>query len=302
MSFSGTTKQRLTDVLPGRKCCRAALLYGMLQGGRGFSVREMAIQTEYGEVAALYTSLLDEVCGVRTLTEKGVFTIVSVRADDRAKVLAFFGHTSQELSVRLSRANFHCDDCTAAYLRGLFLSCGAVSNPETDYHLEFNVPSLTLSRDVLSLWEELGYDAKSIRRKGDNVIYFKDSTVIEECLTLMGASASALELMQIKMFKDLRNRTNRAANCDMANLSKVVAAGEEHRRALEVIRTHGGFTSLPDDLQELAQLRWDNPQISLRDLGELLDPPLTRSGVNHRLKRICDIATRMKAEDAALRT
>ncbi|MBQ3133622.1 MAG: DNA-binding protein WhiA [Clostridia bacterium] len=294
MSFSGTTKQRLADVLPGRKCCRAALLYGLLQGGRGFSAREMAVQTEHPEVVRLYRSLLEEICGIRTETEKGAFTIVSVAADNRARVLTAFGHEPNEVSVRLIRANFHCDDCAAAYLRGLFLSCGAVSNPETDYHLEFNVPSLPLSRDILSLWEELGYDAKTIRRKGDNVIYFKDSSVIEECLTLMGASASALELMQVKMFKDIRNRSNRAANCDMANLNKVVAAAAVHRQALEVILQNGGFGTLPENLQEIAQLRWDNPEISLRDLGELLDPPLTRSGVNHRLQRLCDIADSLR--------
>ncbi len=294
MSFSATTKKRLTEILPGRRCCRRALLYGMLQGGRGFSLREMALQTEHTEVSALYTALLEQLCEVATETEKGAFTIVSVPSADREAVLAAFGHTGGELSVRLNRGNFHCDDCAAAYMRGLFLSCGAVSNPETDYHLEFNVPSMPLSRDVLSLWEELGYDAKSIRRKGDNVVYFKDSNVIEECLTLMGASASALELIQIKMVKDIRNRSNRAANCDMANWTKVAAAGEQHRRALSIIRRHGGFAALPETLQELAQVRWDNPDVSLRELGEMLDPPLTRSGVNHRLQRICAIAAELE--------
>ena len=106
----------------------------------------------------------------------------------------------------------------------------------------------------------------------------------------MGAGASALELIQIKMVKDIRNRSNRAANCDMANWSKVAAAGEQHRRALTVIRRHGGFGMLPEPLRELAQVRWDNPDVSLRELGELLDPPLTRSGVNHRLQKLCAIA------------
>ena len=294
MSFSATTKRRLTEILPGRRCCRRALLYGMLQGGRGFSAREMALQTEHPEVGAVYASLLDQLCEVTADTEKGRFHIVTVPESKRAAVLADFGHSTDELSVRLNRGNFHCDDCAASYIRGLFLSCGAVSNPETDYHLEFNVPSLTLSRDVLSLWEELGYDAKSIRRKGDNVVYFKDSNVIEECLTLMGAGASALELIQIKMVKDIRNRSNRAANCDMANLSKVAAAGEQHRRALATIRKHGGFANLPDPLRELAQVRWENPELSLRELGELLEPPLTRSGVNHRLQKLCAIAEELE--------
>ncbi|MBQ1210413.1 MAG: DNA-binding protein WhiA [Clostridia bacterium] len=290
MSFSATTKRRLTEVLPGRRCCRRALLYGMLQGGRGFSLREMALQTEHSEISEVYSSLLEQLCEVQVEIEKGAFHILTVPENRRKKLLADFGHSPDELSVRLNRGNFHCDDCAAEYIRGLFLACGAISNPETDYHLEFNVPSLPLSRDVLSLWEELGYDAKCIKRKGHSVVYFKDSNVIEECLTLMGAGASALELIQIKMVKDIRNRSNRAANCDMANWSKVAAAGEQHRRALTVIRRHGGFGMLPEPLRELAQVRWDNPDVSLRELGELLDPPLTRSGVNHRLQKLCAIA------------
>ncbi len=293
MSFSSQVKEELTAQLPEKACCRAALLYGLLECGRGFSVRDISLQTEYAAVAQVYTSLLQEVCGTEPDRQDAGFTILSVAPGARGRVLRRFGHTGTEVALRLNRGNLDCEACAAAYLRGAFLACGAVSNPSSDYHLEFNVPTLWLSRDIHTLLSELGFTVRPIRRKGDNVLYFKDSEQIEDCLTLIGAPAASLEMMNIQMVKDIRNNVNRVQNCENANIDRTVEAAAAQLMAVRKIEEHGGLQQLPEELRELAQLRRDNPDLSLRELGEALSTPLSRSGVNHRLRRIAAFAEKL---------
>ena len=290
MSFSGEIKRMLAAELPSQACCRAAMLYALLECGRGFSERELSFQTEYPEVAALYESLLVTFAGVRPRREERGFIILTVPEEQRETVLHRFGHRAGEVALRLNRGNFDCEHCAAAYVRGVFLACGAVSAPQTDYHLELSVPTYPLSRDIETLLSEWDLPPKRIRRKGDNVLYYKDSESIEDMLTLMGAGTAALELMSVKMVKDIRNNTNRVINCESANIDKVVAAAAGQVGDIRRIERHGGLGQLPSELQELARLRLENPELSLRELGERLEPSLTRSGVNHRLQRIREYA------------
>ena len=141
----------------------------------------------------------------------------------------------------------------------------------------------------LLLGEE-GLPPKRLRRKGDYVLYYKDSGQIEDFLTLIGAAAASLEMMNVKIMKDIRNSVNRVNNCENANLDKAIAAGARQAEAIRRIERHGGLRQLPEDLRPLAQLRMDNPDLSLRELGQALQPPLSRSGVCHRLSRICRFA------------
>ena len=131
---------------------------------------------------------------------------------------------------------------------------------------------------------------KRMRRKGDHVLYYKDSGQIEDFLTLIGAAAASLEMMNVKIMKDIRNSVNRVNNCENANLDKSIAAGARQAEAIRRIARHGGLKQLPEELRPLAQLRMDNPDLSLRELGQALQPPLSRSGVCHRLARICRFA------------
>lgn len=293
MSFSSGVKDELCrrQCAP---CCRAAMLYGMLQTGRSFDGRAISLMTEHDAVASLYTRLLGDVCGVenvlRTDREGGAFSVTVPDEADRRRILDRFGHTQKEVSRRLNRANLECDECPSAYLAGAFLSCGAITDPEADYHLEFHLPHHNLSRDILTLLREVSLSPKLADRKGNRVIYFKESEQVEDCLTMMGASSSSLELMGIKMVKDIRNNANRVANCTTANIDKTVAAAKEQMRAIRLIQEKGMLESLPPQLKELALLRLEEPELSLRELGESLSKPLTRSGVNHRLRRIQEIA------------
>ncbi len=296
MSFSSDVKLELTDILPDKPCCRAAQAYGMLQFGHAFSGREISLQTEQEAVARLYSFLVAKVCGVTPPVEETLRRRATLHshafpeAATRTAILERFGHSPSDISVRLNRANLDCDHCARALLRGAFLSCGAVTNPERDYHLEFSVPYYNLSRDLLALLGEEGFPAKMVSRNGSYIVYLKESERIEDCLTYLGASHGALEMMSVKMVKSIRNETNRRLNCESANIDKTVAAAGVHADAVRRIQAAGALDSLTPELRQLALLRVENPDMSLRELGAALDPPLSRSGVNHRLQRLLAIA------------
>ncbi len=300
MSFSSDVKQELTDTLPDKPCCRAAQTYGMLLFGHAFNGQEISLQTEQCAVADLYEFLLAKVCGASepsrdTLKRRATLHICTYPDKAvRQAVLERFGHSISDISVRLNRANVDCEECARALLRGAFLSCGAVTNPERDYHLEFSVPYYNLSRDLTALLREEGFPAKAVTRGGAYIVYLKESERIEDCLTYLGASRGALEMMSVKMVKNIRNNTNRRFNCENANIDKTVAAASNHTDAVHRIQEAGALESLTPELRELALLRLENPDMSLRELGAALNPPMSRSGVNHRLQRLLAIADELK--------
>ena len=295
MSFSSEVKKELASIMPERSCCRKAQLYGMLEAGRSFSASRMTLQTESGAVADLFEWLLREVCRVEpqcseTPDVSNKFHTLSVPEEHCEAVWDYFGHARNAYAMRLNRANLECDTCAAAYIRGVFLACGAMTTPQIGYHMEFSIPYYHLSRDWQALFSEWGLTAREIRRKGNYVLYLKESEQIEDCLTLMGAINASLELMNIKMVKDIRNKANRITNCESANIDKIVAAASRQVTAVKTLQRTCGIDALPDDLQELARLRLENPEYSLRELGESLAEPISRSGVNHRLNRIMEFA------------
>lgn len=296
MSFSSEAKEELARLIPGNFCCKTAEAYGLLECGHSFSASSISLQTENAVVSAAYRSFVETVCGLdpaalpESVRSSGIHIVSVPLAEDRERIIERFGHTVKDVSNRLNRANFECESCASAYLRGAFLSCGAVTDPNADYHMELSVPFHRLSLDLLALIGELGFNARLVRRKGNNIIYLKESGQIEDCLTLMGATKASLELMGVKMVKDIRNNANRIANCENANIDKTVSAAMKQVAAIREIERRQGLDSLPEELGELARLRLENPDLSLRELGEHLKQPLSRSGVNHRLNRLLEMA------------
>lgn len=296
LSFAAQVKEELASVCVKNECCRLAQLYGLLEGGHAFSRQEISLQTEHETVARLYREQIEALLGPsaasqQTLSRRGGLYVVRVPAPaDREALLRQFGHDHESLSLRLNRANFVCEQCAAAYVRGTFLACGSVTNPQMGYHLEFTLPHYNLSQDFRHVLTEWGLSGKYLCRKGTHVIYFKESEQIEDCLTGMGATGACLELMNVKMIKSIRNQTNRVANCETANIDKQVAAAAQHREAIDRLEKSGRLAQLPEDWQELALLRRENPDASLRELSELLSYPLSRSGINHRLRRLIELA------------
>lgn len=296
MSFSADVKKELAAQVPDKVCCRGAMAYGLLECGHAFTAGEISLQTELPEVAALYGYLIPRVCAAaapaagETRRRTRLYTRSFPEMADRKKILERFGHGHTAVSLRLNRANLDCEECARAYLRGAFLACGAVTDPSRDYHLEWCVPHYNFSRDLVALLREVGFPAKAVSRAGSYVVYLKESGRIEDCLTYLGACRGSLEMMNVKMVKSIRNETNRRLNCDSANIDKTVAAAAVQTEALRRLERSGGLQSLSPELQALARLRLDNPELSLRELGEALEPPLTRSGVNHRMQKLLKLA------------
>lgn len=286
-------KNELVKTEYEKACCKKSFFYGMCIFGKTFSAGSVSLQTENENIAELYKSLLKELFNIHSIIKtspKGRNITVSVaEANDAAKLFKFFGHEGAA-SLKVNHSNFDCESCVNSFVAGAFLSCGTISTPEKDYHLEFTVPYLNLSKSLLTLIEEMDLNPKYTYRHGYNVVYFKESEAIEDCLYLMGASDAMFEMMNVKIVKDFRNMANRKANCETANINRMVNAASEQLCAIEKIWKLKGKEYLPENLEALAQIRYENADLSLSELAEMCNPPLSRSGVNHRLKKIIRIA------------
>lgn len=296
MSFSSDVKSDISKLENLSPCCQHAQVYGLVLFAH-FSKYNFSITTENQDVFSLYLSYLKDYCGVEpTISENGTKKMTAyLRTDDeKEKVFDKFGHTLKEPTLRINRANISDECCAGAFLRGVFLSCGTVTAPERGYHLEFVVPYKRLSSDLMKFMDELNLNPKYIVRKGNHVIYFKDSESIEDILAIIGAQEASLYVMGIKIEKDVINKVNRKLNFEMSNISKTVEAANAHIAAIEYIEEKKGLSFLPDVLQKIAKLRVENREASLNELGKLLDEPISRSGINHRLNRIVQIADNLK--------
>lgn len=300
MSFSADVKNEILSVDFENECCTHAFAYGMMLFSRAFSYYDMSIMTEHSGIAEKYFELMKTVCGVNPeliKSDAGKFKVEITAKEERLKVLETFGYDKKSGASRLNWANFSDECCKTAFLKGAFLTCGTINDPNKGYHMEFVVPYLNLSRDLMHFindYEQLSVEPKSIARNSNYVVYFKDSEAIEDLLTVMGAYNSSLEIMGVKMYKDVRNNVNRKLNFENANLDKTIDAATKQIDAIIHIKKTVGLSYLSDELREIAELRYDNPDMSLRELGANLSVPISRSGVNHRLTKICDIAKQIK--------
>lgn len=266
--------------------------YGLFLCSRSFSVRRIDMRTAERAVARRYAEALSDfirMSGTVTTREERTATgrtLYSISIDDVADRAALLNRFAMLYPAGPDFDLLGGDEGVAAFVGGAFLACGALTDPERDYHLEFAPPRAELAEVLSGLLGEVGFEPREVLRRGVPVIYFGDSEQIEDLLTFMECPRLSLSLMDVKITKELRNDANRAANCDTANIDKVVSASAAQLRAIRLV----GPENLPDDLRELARLRLAYPEDSLRDLGARLEPPLSRSGVNHRLARIIEIA------------
>ena len=274
-------------------CCYHAMSYGLLLCGRSFSSSSMMIVTEHEGTALLYARAVGDIIGVQPpikVSDSGKYSVSVSSKEDRLKVLSAFGISENNINVRINRANISDDCCHAAFVRGVFLGCATLTSPRKSYQLEFLLPYLHLADDLLNLVQELNVTPKMVKRRSSYVIYIKKSEVIEDLLMTIGAQKSAFEIMEIKIEKDVRNKINRKVNFETANIDRSVAAASEQREAIRKLRESGRFDELSEELQELARLREEYPEASLKELGSLLSVSLSRSGVHHRLNKIVSIA------------
>lgn len=302
MSFSQEVKAELVEVECRISSEIKAQVYGMTIFSKLQRTDKSLLVTESPAVARIYSQLLTLLTGSvfdvnipldRKSRRDKLITVTSPDFTDRNALLVYFGHSKDELSLHINRANFESEESFPSFLRGAFLVYGNVTDPQKDYHLEFVSPFQNLARDLSCLIEEieqLTVNPKLINRKGSFVVYLKDSEGISDLLTLIGAQMSALQIIQEKMLKSVRNTVNRRINSETANSNKTAKASARQLLAIDKIKKKRGLESLPSELYELAVLRVENPESSLRELGEMLNPSISRSGVNHRMERIMEIA------------
>ncbi len=301
MSFSYDAKKEMIGSV-NKPCCAFAQSYGFLLFGRSFGYGGVSLMTDKKEIADAYADAVRLAAGLEpsvSCSDAGRYTVCLPDANDRRTLLRAFGYEGNELSVRLNHANLRDDCCRAAFIRGAFLACGSVTDPQKEYHLELSVSSMRLTGDFIKLFDaydgsdpELGFSLIPNRsqRSGMNVIYFNDSTSVEDFLSLVGAQNASMTVMNTKMLKEHRNNVNRRLNFETANIGRSSFASEPQIKAIEKIRRKGGMDALPPDLRRLAEIRADEPALSLRELGEMMDPPLSRTAVNYRLKKIIRFA------------
>ncbi len=309
MSFSSKIKDELIKIDNMPECCVHAMAYGLLLFGRSFSSGAISLMTDNGNVAQKYMSATEKASGILpecSVSEAGKYTLDIADAEDRMRVLSKFSMSGRERTLRIDRGNLINETvneeeslscCDGAFLRGAFLSCGTASDPNKSYHIEFVVPFKTLSMDLLKMLTDYGLKAKHMVRRYVNVIYIKDSESIEDLLTIMGACNSAMEIMNIKIYKDIRNLTNRRNNFENANFSRTVDAAYDQLHAIMLLEEKGIIPSLDGDLRQIAELRLEHPDSSLSELGELCEPKMSRSAVNYRLKRLISLSDEIRNGD-----
>ena len=303
MSFSSDTKQELCRLEPERDCCRRAECYGAFLLANSFSPSSVSLLTESATVAHRAAQEAAETAGVMAevssaVVRKGGRTTFAVSIpgeDQRLRFLHHFSHRSGEVNLRIHEENLAHPSCVPAFLRGAFLSCGTMTAPEKGYDLEFSVPFMNLAHDLALLLGRaggIGLQPAVANRKGRFIVYLRGGEKVADLLTFLGATHASMALMQAKMLKEMRNNLNRLNNFETANIGKTASAAARQLLAIEKIQATIGLGALPEDLREIALLRWENPELSLRELGDMLSSPLSRSGVNHRLQRIVELSER----------
>lgn len=306
MSFSVQTKDELARV-EGAACCRLAELSALaLLGGRLVPGDGLVVTTENAAVARKLFKALKAEFGltagieVRRKARLKKNNEYLVRVADQEGLRPALEKMALITSSGRSRSGLKRDlvkreCCRRAYLRGAFLARGSVSSPRGAYHLEVSVNARKTAADLSGLMQQLGLEARYSPRKRGWVVYLKDGEQVAAALNLMGAHTALLAFENARIYKDMRNQVNRLVNCDTANVGKTVLAGVRQEESIRLVVERLGLDNLPPPLRQVARLRLQNPEISLRELGEMAHPPLSKSCINHRLRKLERIAENILA-------
>ena len=295
MSFSSDVKTELCRGPITRACCARAEIYGAFIYCNTFTAQEVRIITESACFAERLPRLLERAFGMsfdKLPTEDEQKYILQITDETKLhEIIDAFGFDPRQSPVL--HVNFGLleeDCCRSAFLRGAFLSGGSVTDPAKRYHLELATSHAQASRELRSLLEDMDMEPKQTTRGGYQVTYFKSSDQIEDLLTAMGAPLAAMELMNTRAEKELRNGVNRRVNCEAANLDKAVDAAQEQLIAIRKLYAQERVESLPDQLKETIVLRETYPELTLSQLAEEFDPPITKSCLNHRLRKLIKLS------------
>lgn len=300
MSFSQEVKGEILRKKITHSCCTAAAAYAVACFGRYFDDHGVVLQTESEGTAAFALKTYAH-CGITgTVLKKdrpaGPIFEFSVKEPAQVEsMLRLFGHTGREPSLHIHPDMLKCKGCVSTFIGTAFLCCGTATDPEKEYNIEFLSTRYHLSRELEALLAEHEFRPHRTVRKGANIVYIKASENIEELLTFMGAGGAAMKIMDQRMYNAMRNKTNRLSNCETANLSKSVQAAVQVQMAIRALQKAGAMDTLPEMLRDTADKRMQYPEMTLAELAQRFDPPVSKAGLSHRLKRIVQAAQRLNA-------
>ncbi len=298
MSFSSNVKQELCRTPLNKKCCAVSESYGVLLFCNTFTAKQIKIVTESREFAERLPRLFKKAFGFEfdRLPEpdsSGKLTFLLTQEEKIEAVFSAFGLSAgQNLALHLNFSVLEDECCYSSFLRGAFLSGGSVTDPEKRYHLELATSHNKVAKETFALMLDMGFFPKDTSRNGSNILYFKQSDYIEDFLTMIGAPVCAMGVMEAKVEKDLRNGVNRRVNCETANLTKVVDAAQEQMAAIRRLEKLDLFDQLPEKIRTTALLRKQYPEATLSELAEMVQPPVTKSAMNHRMRKLIELSKR----------
>lgn len=300
-SFSYRVKSEILEGIKSRQKADACLL-GILYTCKVFSESEILFVTENENTVNFFIRSINKICDaensvnikINKKTNASVYTL-NVKDEYIERLFYYYKLPYDYVENNYEKAVLPKSKFISNFIAGAFLSCGSINDPNKEYHFELVFRDVVMCNFFgIILIDNYGIVPKHTERKNSEVVYIKESENIEDMLTLMGAQNGSLEIMNIKIFKDIRNKINRAVNCDNANIEKALKAAEKQINNIELVEKTKGLSSLPDDLREIAEIRLENPDLNLKELGQALNPPISRSGANHRLTRIAKIANEIR--------
>ena len=301
LSFSAAAKAEICRCLPQKHCCALAECFGILLFCNSFHGDGIKIITESREFAAILPRLFKKAFSLTFDLEpessedkKQIFAISD--PEKMKQIMSAYGFDREgTLSLHINLPIVEEDCCCNAFLRGAFLAGGSVTSPSKGYHMELTTYHQAVARECEYLMREtLSFAPKQAVRSGGCVIYIKQSEQISDFLTYLGAPVAAMGIMEARLEKELNNKVNRRCNCDDANISKVVEAAQEQLTAIRILEESGVLETLPKKLQQAARARVDHPESALSELAGMMDPPITKPAMNHRLKRLVELSGEAK--------
>lgn len=297
ISFSASSKAEICRNFPQKHCCALAECFGILLFCNSFGGESLRIITESRDFAVMLPKLFQKAFGfdfdsIPEQEQTGKLNFLISREEKIMHIMNAYGfHPKNTLSLHINLPVVEEDCCKAAFLRGAFLAGGSVTDPAKGYHLELATIHLSVAREAYALIEEvLGFYPKLAARGGGKVLYLKQSDLISDCLTYLGAPVAAMGIMEAKLEKELNNKVNRRCNCDDANTSKVVEAAQEQLSAIRQLREYGRIEHLPLKVLKAAEAREANPDASLTELAAMMEPPISKPAMNYRLKKLVEQA------------
>ncbi|MBQ7346564.1 MAG: DNA-binding protein WhiA [Clostridia bacterium] len=292
MSFADEVRAELCALSVKKPCCRRALTAGLLLCVHTCEKKQMTVRYKHENVAHLAAEMIFRQYG------KEPELAVRGACGHRYYDLTFSSPACYKQYIQLSAPDadveavlhFSCDTCRSAFLRGVFLACGTVNDPHKSFHLELSLPTGVELQPLMRFLEACGYPPRRIQRAGGVGVYYKDSGSVEDLVGMAGAQHTVFEIINSRIERDIRNNENRATNCVAKNIEKTISAATRQMEAIDRLMEAGRLDSLPEPLRVTALVRYRNPDATLDELVRLHEPPISKSGLNHRLKKLLEEA------------